>query len=97
MATMVLANFATETSTGVLQVRNKFSSQAIINLVSSVLTASIIVWAFFAKKGLMEVMAGLPGGKIRPWAWARSPWVGAKCKKSLAKAGCELHSASSSF
>jgi O-antigen/teichoic acid export membrane protein len=44
--TMVLANFATETSTGVLQVRNKFKNQAVINLISSAMTASIIVWAF---------------------------------------------------
>lgn len=62
--TMVLANFATETSMGVLQVRNKFKNQAVINLVSSALTASIIVWAFFAKKGLMEVMAAYLAGKF---------------------------------
>ncbi len=62
--TMVLANFATETSMGVLQVRNKFNNQAVVNLVSSVLTASIIVWAFIAKKGLMEVMAAYLVGKF---------------------------------
>jgi len=62
--TMVLANFATETSMGVLQVRNKFKNQAVVNLVSSVLTASIIVWAFLAKKGLIEVMAAYLVGKF---------------------------------
>jgi O-antigen/teichoic acid export membrane protein len=61
---MVLANFATETSTGVLQVRNKYGSQAILNLVSSILTASIIVWAFFVQKGLMEVMLAYLVGKF---------------------------------
>ncbi len=62
--TMILANFATETSMGILQVRNKFKNQAFVNLVSSVLTASIIAWAFFAKKGLMEVMAAYLAGKF---------------------------------
>lgn len=62
--TIVLANFATEASTGVLQVTNKFKNQAILNLVSNVLTASIIVWAFFAKRGLAEVMMAYMLGKF---------------------------------
>ncbi len=62
--TMVLANFATETSMGILQVRNKFRNQAVINLISSFLTAAIIVWAFFTRKGLMEVMAAYLVGKF---------------------------------
>jgi len=62
--TMVLANFATETSMGILQVRNKFKNQAVINVVGSFLTAAIIVWAFIAKKGLMEVMAAYLVGKF---------------------------------
>lgn len=62
--TIVLANFATETSTGVLQVTNKFKNQAILNLLSSLMTASVITWAFFAKRGLMEVMAGYLVGKF---------------------------------
>jgi O-antigen/teichoic acid export membrane protein len=61
---MVLANFATETSMGILQVRNRFKNQAAINFVGSVLTAGIIVWAFFAKKGLMEVMVAYLVGKF---------------------------------
>jgi O-antigen/teichoic acid export membrane protein len=36
----------------------------VINLVGSVLTAAIIVWAFFAKKSLMEVMAAYLVGKF---------------------------------
>ncbi len=62
--TMVLANFATETSMGILQVRNKFKNQAVINLVGSLLTAGIITWAFFTKKGLMEVMGAYLAGKF---------------------------------
>jgi O-antigen/teichoic acid export membrane protein len=62
--TMVLANFATETSTGVLQVRNKFKNQAVINLISSAMTASIIVWAFIAKKGMLEIMSAYLVGKF---------------------------------
>ncbi len=62
--TMVLANFGTETAMGILQVRNKFKNQAVVNLVSSVMTASIVVWAFIAKKGLMEVMAAYLVGKF---------------------------------
>jgi len=61
---MVLVNFATETATGVLQVRNQFRSQAIINLVSSILTAGMIVWAFFAQRGLQEVVWAYLIGKI---------------------------------
>jgi len=61
---MVLANFATETSTGVLQVKNKFRNQAVVNLISSVMTASIVFWAFFTKKGLIEVMAAYLVGKF---------------------------------
>lgn len=61
---MVLANFATETSTGVLQATNHFRNYAIVNLISSIMTAGIIVWAFFAERGLMEVMWAYLIGKI---------------------------------
>ena len=61
---MVLANFATETSTGILAVRNKFRDQAVVKLVSSVLTAGIVVWAFFTQRGMMEVMWAYLLGKI---------------------------------
>lgn len=61
---IVLFNFATETSTGVLQVKNRFKEQAIVNLISSIATAAVIVWAFFLKRGLMEVMAAYLIGKL---------------------------------
>jgi O-antigen/teichoic acid export membrane protein len=61
---MVLVNFATETATGVLQVTNKFRNQAVVNLISSILTAGIVVWAFLAQRGLMEVIWAYLIGKI---------------------------------
>ena len=61
---MVLANFATETATGVLGVKNQFRNQAVVNLISSVLTASIIVWAFFSQHGMMEIMWAYLIGKV---------------------------------
>ena len=78
--TIVLANFATEASTGVLQVTNKFKTKPSLNLVSNVLTASIIVWAFFAKRGLAEVMMAYMLGKFVP-AWAPRRSAGGKCRK----------------
>jgi O-antigen/teichoic acid export membrane protein len=62
--TMVLANFATETSTGVLQVKNKFRDYAVINLVSSILTAGIVVWSYIAQRGMAEVMWAYLIGKF---------------------------------
>jgi len=62
--TMVLANFATETSTGVLQATNKFRNYAIVNLISSILTASVIVWSFFSQRGMMEVVLAYLIGKF---------------------------------
>ena len=61
---MVLANFATETSTGVLQATNRFRNYAVVNLVSSIMTASIIVWAFFTQRGMMEVVWAYLIGKF---------------------------------
>ena len=61
---MVLVNFMTETASGILAVRNKFRNQAIVNLISSILTASIIVWAFFTQRGITEVMWAYLLGKI---------------------------------
>lgn len=62
--TIILANFFTETATGILQVRNRFKKQAIINLISSLFTAGIIIWAFFTNQGLMVVMVAYLVGKF---------------------------------
>jgi len=61
---MVLFNFGTETSTGILQVKNRFKQQAIVNLISSIATAGVVVWAFFLKRGLMEIIAAYLIGKL---------------------------------
>ena len=61
--TIILANFATETSTGILQVRNKFRQQAALNLISSFFTAGIITWAFFTEKGILAVITAYLTGK----------------------------------
>jgi len=55
--TIILANFTYETFFGVIQVRNHFRNQAIINLISSIINASVIAWAYFTQKGLGEVLA----------------------------------------
>ena len=62
--TMVLANFATETSTGVLQATNKFRNYAIVNLISSILTAGVIVWSFFTQRSMMEIVWAYLIGKF---------------------------------
>jgi len=61
---MILFNFSTETATGVLQVKNKFRDQAVVNLASNILTALIIVYAFVMRRGLTEVMAAYLVGKL---------------------------------
>ena len=52
--TIILANFTYETAVGVIQVRSHFRSQAIINLVSSIFTASIIAWLTSHKKDFLK-------------------------------------------
>jgi O-antigen/teichoic acid export membrane protein len=60
----ILANFATETATGVLQVTNHFRSQAILNVVQSVVAALLIVWAAVTHAGLLGVLWAYLIGKI---------------------------------
>ena len=58
----LLANFNIETSTGILQVTDKIKLQGVINLVQTIITASVITAAFF--------YAGQPGhrpGRISAW------------------------------
>src|SRR5687767_12169768 len=43
----LLANFNTETSTGVLQMLDKIKLQGVVNLMQSLLTAGLIAFAFF--------------------------------------------------
>ena len=63
-STIILANFATEAATGILQISNRIRDQAGINLISSVLSALVIVWAYFTKGGLREIIAAYMLGKF---------------------------------
>lgn len=60
----VLGSLVAETSTGVLQVTNRFRSQAGINLAQSVLTALIIFAAFVMKSGMWVVVLAYLVGKL---------------------------------
>lgn len=62
--TIILANFTYETAIGIIQVQNHFRNQAVINLISSISTASIITWAFFTEKGLFEILSAYILGKF---------------------------------
>jgi len=60
----LLANFNTETSSGVLQMLDKIRLQGLVNLVQSLLTAGLIVFAFFTKGNLEFVIYAYLAGKI---------------------------------
>jgi O-antigen/teichoic acid export membrane protein len=62
--TSILANLIYETSTGVLQVTGHFRSQALINLLQSLLVAGLIVWAALTQRGLVEVLLAYLAGKV---------------------------------
>ena len=53
-----------ETTTGVLQVNGKFRVQALITFISTLCTAAIIVWAYLAKGGLLEIIIAYMAGKF---------------------------------
>ena len=60
----ILGNLIMETSTGVLQVTRQFRVQAVINLGQSILTALIIMAAFFLHSGVMVVLTAYLIGKV---------------------------------
>ncbi len=60
----LLANFNTETSTGVLQMLGKIKYQGVINLVQSILTAGMITFAFFTQGNLQFVLYAYLAGKV---------------------------------
>ncbi|MBI5840979.1 MAG: oligosaccharide flippase family protein [Chloroflexi bacterium] len=60
----LLANFNTETSTGILQAVGKIKLQGVINLAQSILTAGLITFAFFAKESLQFVLYAYLAGKL---------------------------------
>jgi O-antigen/teichoic acid export membrane protein len=60
----ILANFATETATGVLQVTNHFRSQALINLAQSVLVAVLVLVIATQGASLKLVLLAYLAGKV---------------------------------
>jgi len=59
----LLANFNTETSTGILQVTGKIRYQGTINLIQSVLSLGIVASAFFLPNALWIVLLAYLAGK----------------------------------
>ncbi len=60
----LLANIIYETSTGVLQVMDKFKRVAFANLLQSIVTVMLIVTAFFMRWDIFEILAAYLIGKI---------------------------------
>jgi O-antigen/teichoic acid export membrane protein len=60
----VLSSLFTEAAVGVLQIDNKFRSQALLNLFQSILTAGIILAAYFANSGIWLVLTAYLAGKL---------------------------------
>jgi O-antigen/teichoic acid export membrane protein len=60
---VLISNLIYETSTGVLQTTDRFDRLASINVIQSIITASIIFWAFLAKRGMWEVLSAYLLGK----------------------------------
>jgi O-antigen/teichoic acid export membrane protein len=60
----ILGSSLSEVALGVLQVDNRFRSQALVNLAQSILTALIIVGAFFGNGGMMTVLLAYLLGKL---------------------------------
>ncbi len=60
----ILGNFGSETSLGILQIDNKYKQQATFTIVQAVLTAIIIVVAYFTGGGLTLVVLAYLAGKL---------------------------------
>ncbi|MGB8251949.1 MAG: oligosaccharide flippase family protein, partial [Anaerolineaceae bacterium] len=60
----ILSQFSTETATGILQVSGHYRTQALINLVQSLVTALGIVYAVIIHAGLFTVLLAYLVGKI---------------------------------
>ena len=61
---VILMNFATETANGVLRVTNHYKSQAVITLLQSIITFSLITIAYLFKWGIEDVLFAYLIGKI---------------------------------
>ncbi len=60
----ILGNVMTETATGALQVTGHFRSQALLNLLQSLLTAGLFVLVFVNQGGIFSVMLVYLAGKL---------------------------------
>ncbi len=60
----ILGNVMTETATGALQVTGHFRSQALLNLLQSLLTAGLFVLVFINQGGIFAVMLVYLAGKM---------------------------------
>ena len=61
---MLVANLIPETSTGILQVGRHFRSQAIINLLQSVVTCAVLAWAFISHGNIWVILFAYFLGKV---------------------------------
>ncbi|HEU0297351.1 MAG TPA: oligosaccharide flippase family protein [Anaerolineales bacterium] len=60
----LLANLVYETSTGVLQVTDKFKQVAFANLLQSIAITILILLAFFMRWGMFEILTAYLAGKL---------------------------------
>ena len=60
----ILGNVMAETATGALQVTGHFRSQALLNLLQSLMTAGLFLWVFLSDGGIYSVMLVYLAGKI---------------------------------
>ncbi len=61
---VILANMVTETANGVLRITDRFKTQAILQLIQTVATFSLIVFAFFFQWGFVEILLAYFIGKL---------------------------------
>ncbi len=63
-ALAMLANFATESSTGFLQVSDRFRAQALIGFLQSLLTVGLIIYASIVRGDIWMVLDAYLAGKV---------------------------------
>ena len=61
---IVLANLIAESSTGLLQIYDRFRLMAVLNIVQSVFTLSVIVVVYMTQGGIIGVLLAYMGGKV---------------------------------
>jgi len=61
---IILANLMAESATGLLQISDRFRNQAALNVIQSLFTLAVILWAYFTQGGLLQVLLAYLGGKV---------------------------------